>query len=99
MLSMVFLKLPEKLFGLPIWRKFLISTPTHKEVKTYRIYDENKKLVSLFYADFHPRARKQWWRLDELHLNRQNNVENALMNATYFLMLQFYENPQQVNLR
>jgi peptidyl-dipeptidase Dcp len=31
----------------------------HPEVKTFRIYDEDHKFVSLFYADFHPREGKR----------------------------------------
>ena len=51
-------KIAEKLFGLKFEEVFDIDT-YHSDVKTYRIYDENKKLVSLFYADFHPRAGKR----------------------------------------
>ncbi|MEP3373232.1 MAG: M3 family metallopeptidase [Maribacter dokdonensis] len=31
----------------------------HDEVKTFKVYDANKSFVSLFYADFHPRAGKR----------------------------------------
>ena len=31
----------------------------HKDVKTYRVYDNEGRLVSIFYADFHPRAGKR----------------------------------------
>jgi peptidyl-dipeptidase Dcp/oligopeptidase A len=31
----------------------------HKDVKTYRVIDENKKEIALFYADFHPRPGKR----------------------------------------
>ncbi|WP_047416331.1 M3 family metallopeptidase [Cellulophaga sp. Hel_I_12] len=51
-------KVAEKLFGLQFQEVFDIDT-YHSDVKTYRIYDEHKKLVSLFYADFHPRAGKR----------------------------------------
>lgn len=51
-------KVAEKLYGLQFEEVFDIDT-YHKEVKTYRIYDENKSLVSLFYADFHPRPGKR----------------------------------------
>lgn len=51
-------KVAEKLFGLQFEEVFDIDT-YHNDVKTYRIYNENKALVSLFYADFHPRAGKR----------------------------------------
>ncbi|MEM7486131.1 MAG: M3 family metallopeptidase [Bacteroidota bacterium] len=31
----------------------------HEDVKTYEVYDSSKNLVSLFYADFHPRPGKR----------------------------------------
>ncbi|MDF4202079.1 M3 family metallopeptidase [Maribacter sp. SA7] len=31
----------------------------HEEVKTYKVYDADKNFISLFYADFHPRAGKR----------------------------------------
>ncbi|MFV1448034.1 M3 family metallopeptidase [Maribacter sp. HS] len=31
----------------------------HDEVKTFKVYDANKNFISLFYADFHPRAGKR----------------------------------------
>jgi len=31
----------------------------HEEVKTYRVYDGDKNFISVFYADFHPRAGKR----------------------------------------
>ncbi len=31
----------------------------HEEVKTYRVYDTDKSFISVFYADFHPRAGKR----------------------------------------
>ena len=51
-------KVAEKLYGLQFEEVFDIDK-YHTDVKTYRIYDEQKKLVSLFYADFHPRAGKR----------------------------------------
>lgn len=51
-------KVSEKLYGLQFEEVFDIDK-YHSDVKTYRIYDEQKKLVSLFYADFHPRAGKR----------------------------------------
>jgi len=51
-------KVSEKLFGLQFQRVTDIDT-YHEDVKTYRVYDENKQFVSLFYADFHPRPGKR----------------------------------------
>lgn len=31
----------------------------HDEVKTFKVYDADKNFISLFYADFHPRAGKR----------------------------------------
>ena len=51
-------KVAEKLYGLQFEEVFDIDK-YHADVKTYRIYDENRNLVSLFYADFHPRSGKR----------------------------------------
>ncbi|MCK0191236.1 M3 family metallopeptidase [Arenibacter sp. F20364] len=51
-------KVAEKLFGLQFEEVFDIDK-YHPDVKTYRIYDKDKNLVSLFYADFHPRPGKR----------------------------------------
>lgn len=48
----------EKLFGLKFEEVFDIDT-YHDEVKTYQVTDSNGNYVSLFYADFHPRAGKR----------------------------------------
>lgn len=48
----------EKLFGLQFEEVTDIDT-YHEEVKTYRVYDIEKNFVSIFYADFHPRAGKR----------------------------------------
>jgi len=48
----------EKLFGLQFEEVFDIDT-YHKEVKTYRVYDSDRNFISIFYADFHPRAGKR----------------------------------------
>ena len=48
----------EKLFDLHFEEVFDIDT-YHEEVKTYRVYDADKNFISLFYADFHPRAGKR----------------------------------------
>ena len=51
-------KVAKKLFGLHFEEVSDIDK-YHEEVKTYRVYDENKNFISLFYADFHPRAGKR----------------------------------------
>ncbi|ADV48012.1 Oligopeptidase A [Cellulophaga algicola DSM 14237] len=48
----------EKLYGLQFEEVFDIDK-YHEDVKTYRIYDEDRTLVAIFYADFHPRAGKR----------------------------------------
>lgn len=51
-------KVAEKLFGLQFEEVFDIDK-YHPDVKTYRVYDQDKNPVSLFYADFHPRPGKR----------------------------------------
>ncbi|EAR02151.1 M3 family metallopeptidase [Maribacter sp. HTCC2170] len=48
----------EKLFGLKFEEVFDIDK-YHKEVMTYRVTDKDENFISLFYADFHPRAGKR----------------------------------------
>jgi len=51
-------KVAEKLFDLQFKAVSTIEK-YHEEVKTYEVLDGNGELVSLFYADFHPRAGKR----------------------------------------
>ncbi|MGF1558634.1 MAG: M3 family metallopeptidase [Flavobacteriaceae bacterium] len=51
-------KVAEKLFGLRFEEVSDIEK-YHVEVKTFRVYDVDNNFVSLFYADFHPRAGKR----------------------------------------
>jgi peptidyl-dipeptidase Dcp len=51
-------KVAEKLFGLQFEEVSDIDK-YHEEVKTYRVYDLEKNFISVFYADFHPRAGKR----------------------------------------
>ena len=51
-------KVAEKLFGLSFKEVFDIDK-YHKEVKTFKVYDESDNFISLFYADFHPRPGKR----------------------------------------
>jgi len=48
----------QKLFGLQFEQDDTIDT-YHEDVKTYRVTDSEGALVSLFYADFHPRPGKR----------------------------------------
>jgi peptidyl-dipeptidase Dcp len=51
-------KVAEELFGLTFEEVIDIDT-YHDEVKTYQVYDSSGNHISLFYADFHPRAGKR----------------------------------------
>ncbi len=51
-------EIAEKLFGLQFEEVSDIDK-YHEEVKTYRVYDLDKNFISVFYADFHPRAGKR----------------------------------------
>ncbi|MES2589859.1 MAG: M3 family metallopeptidase [Bacteroidota bacterium] len=48
----------KKLYGLDFKQVDNIEI-YHEDVKTYEVYDENNRLISIFYADFHPRAGKR----------------------------------------
>lgn len=47
-----------KLFGLEFKEVNTIDT-YHPDVKTYEVFDKNNQLISIFYADFHPREGKR----------------------------------------
>ena len=51
-------EIAEKLFGLQFQEVSNIDK-YHEEVKTYHVYDLDKNFISVFYADFHPRAGKR----------------------------------------
>ncbi|AWX43850.1 Oligopeptidase A [Flagellimonas maritima] len=51
-------KVAEKLFDLN-FKEVTSIEKYHEEVKTFEVYDSSKNLVSLFYADFHPRPGKR----------------------------------------
>ena len=51
-------KVANRLYGLTFKQHFDIPV-YHEDVKTYEVLDENGNHVSVFYADFHPRASKR----------------------------------------
>lgn len=51
-------KVTEKLFDLNFKEVFNVEK-YHDDVKTFEVYDNSQNLVSLFYADFHPRPGKR----------------------------------------
>lgn len=51
-------KVAEKLFGLQ-FKEVTNVDKYHEDVKTYEVFDAENTFVSLFYADFHPRAGKR----------------------------------------
>ncbi|SNR29321.1 peptidyl-dipeptidase Dcp [Maribacter sedimenticola] len=51
-------KVAEKLFDLQ-FKEVEDVDRYHNEVKTYKVFDANNNFISLFYADFHPRAGKR----------------------------------------
>lgn len=48
----------QKLYGLQFEEIFDIDK-YHEDVKTYKVSDKNGELISIFYADFHPRPGKR----------------------------------------
>ncbi|NNF18454.1 MAG: M3 family metallopeptidase [Flavobacteriaceae bacterium] len=48
----------EKLFGLR-FQEVTDIDKYHEEVKTYKVYDQDDRFISVFYADFHPREGKR----------------------------------------
>ena len=51
-------KVAGKLFGLSFEEVDDIET-YHEEVRTYKVFDQERNFLSLFYADFHPRPGKR----------------------------------------
>lgn len=51
-------KVAEKLFGLQ-FKEVTNVDKYYEDVKTYEVYDAENTFISLFYADFHPRAGKR----------------------------------------
>ncbi len=80
-------KVAEKLFGLQFEEVTDIDT-YHEEVKTYRVYDLDRNFVSVFYADFHPRAGKRggaWMTsFKSQYVQNNTNVRPHISNVCNF---------------
>lgn len=80
-------KVAEKLFDLQFEEVFDVDK-YHEEVKTFRVYDNNKNFISLFYADFHPRKGKRGgaWMTSFKSQYRRNgeNVRPHISNVCNF---------------
>ena len=80
-------KVAEKLFGLHFKEVFDIDT-YHKDVKTYKVYDDDKNFISLFYADFHPRPGKRGgaWMTSykSQYIKNKENVRPHISNVCNF---------------
>ena len=80
-------KVSEKLFGLQFEEVFDIDK-YHEEVKTFKVYDAEKNFISLFYADFHPRAGKRggaWMTSFKSQYKRgEENVRPHISNVCNF---------------
>lgn len=69
--------LATKLYGITF--KQVNNIPVyHPDVKTYEVYDENGKFLSVFYADFHPREGKKGgaWMTE---YRSQSNIEGEMI--------------------
>ncbi len=67
----------EKLYGLH-FKEVNDIDKYHKDVKTYRVYDENETFVAVFYADFHPRAGKRggaWMTVYKAQMTKEGQNE------------------------
>ncbi len=80
-------KVSEKLFGLQFEEVFDVDK-YHEEVKTYKVYDAEKNFISLFYADFHPRAGKRggaWMTsFKSQYIKGEKNVRPHISNVCNF---------------
>jgi peptidyl-dipeptidase Dcp len=80
-------KVAENLFGLQFEEVNDIEK-YHDEVKTYKVYDNDKNFVSLFYADFHPRSGKRggaWMTSYKSQWKRnEDNVRPHISNVCNF---------------
>jgi Zn-dependent oligopeptidase len=77
----------ERLFGLSFIEVKNIDT-YHKDVKTYEVRDKDNELVSVFYADFHPREGKRngaWMNsLKNQRIQNEKNERPHIINVCNF---------------
>lgn len=80
-------KVSENLFGLQFEEVYDIDK-YHEEVKTFKVFDTHKNLISLFYADFHPRSGKRggaWMTsFKSQHKKEGKNVRPHISNVCNF---------------
>ncbi len=80
-------KIAEKLFDLQFQEVFDVDT-YHQDVKTYKVFDADKNFISLFYADFHPRAGKRggaWMTsFKSQYIKDEQNVRPHISNVCNF---------------
>ena len=80
-------KVAVKLFNLNFKEVFDVDK-YHEEVKTFEVYDQQQNLVSLFYADFHPRPGKRggaWMTsFKPQFIKNGNNVRPHVSNVCNF---------------
>ena len=73
----------QKLYGLSFEEVDDIET-YHKDVKTYKVYDDNKNFKAVFYADFHPRKGKRdgaWMTLYKNQFKTENQNERPQISV------------------
>ena len=80
----------EKLYGLSFIKVSNIDT-YHKDVKTYEVKNKNNDLVSVFYADFHPREGKRngaW-----MNCLKHQKVKNGINERPHIINVCNFTNP------
>ena len=84
----------EKLFGLSFIEVRNIDT-YHKDVKTYEVKNKENELVSIFYADFHPREGKRngaW-----MDCIKAQKVKNGINERPHIINVCNFTSPTDTN--